>query len=362
MAETVSLTIHDVAFGGKGVGRAGGKAVFVPFTIEKENVTAQVVKQKKTWAEACLLSVQKASPQRVEPPCPYFGVCGGCSYQHIVYSHQLEIKSRQVEQTLRRVGRLENVPMRAIIPSPKSYGYRNRIRVHVENGVVGFYRFDRHELLDIEQCPISAPGVNAVLSELRQRAVRDGDYTLTERERGEYFTQTNEDVSALLLDCVRNLVRRDNETLIDAYCGAGFFAKSLAQFFPRVIGIEANPFAVEQARRSAKPNESYFAGDVVEHLSAILSEQDQAKTTLILDPPAPGVEPRVLDFILFSKPNEVIYVSCNPATLARDLAALCRVYALQSVTPLDMFPQTAEIEAVAHLIHPSTFNAQSSTK
>jgi tRNA/tmRNA/rRNA uracil-C5-methylase (TrmA/RlmC/RlmD family) len=349
MAETVSLTIQDVAFGGKGVGRAGGKAVFVPFTMEGEEVTARVVKQKKTWAEAHLVSMEQTSPHRVEPPCPYFGACGGCSYQHISYEHQLEIKSRQVEQTLRRVGRLENVPMRAIIPSPKSYAYRNRIRVHVENGVVGFYRFDRHELLDIEQCPISAPGVNAALRELRQQVVRDGDYTLTERGRGEFFTQTNEDVSALLLDCVRGLVRHDHETLVDAYCGAGFFAKNLAPFFPRVIGIEANPFAIEQARRSAKPNETYYAGDVIEHLGAILSELDQANTTLILDPPALGVEPRVLDFILFSKPNEVIYVSCNPATLARDLAALCRIYQLQSVTPLDMFPQTAEIETVAHL-------------
>jgi 23S rRNA (uracil1939-C5)-methyltransferase len=161
--------------------------------------------------------------------------------------------------------------------------------------------------------------------------------------------QTNDEVARELLALVRSLVRRDHEFLVDAYCGAGFFAKGLAEFFPRVIGIEANEFAVEHARRTARPNESYLVGDVAERLGPILAEHAGMKTALILDPPATGAEARVLDFILASKPNEIIYVSCNPATLARDLAVLHSAYRLESVTPLDMFPQTAEIEAVAHL-------------
>lgn len=346
---TARLRIEDVAFGGKGVGRAAGKAVFVPFTIAGEEVSARIFRQKKTWAEARLVSVEKASEHRVQAPCPYFGKCGGCAYQHIAYAEQLAIKARQVEQTLRRVGKFDAVPMRPIIPSPLEYGYRNRIRVHATNGVIGFYAHDRYEVIDIEQCPISSPAVNEALRDLRTRAVRDGDHTLTDRTRNQFFIQTNDAVAAALLELVRSLAARRGELLVDAYCGAGFFAKGLADLFPRVIGIEANGFAVEQARRTAQPHENYIAGDVAASLGEILGGGNMERTTLVLDPPAAGVEARVLDFILGATPAEVIYVSCNPATLARDLSALCRTYRLRSVAPLDMFPQTAEIEVAAHL-------------
>src|SRR5262245_55205487 len=137
---TVDLRIEDVAFGGSGVARSEGKAVFVPFTIDGEQVTAQIVREKKQFAEAELVTVHEPSPHRVSPECPYFGGCGGCSYQHISYQHQLELKSRQVEQAMRRIGRLSDPPMRPIIPSPLSYGYRNRITVHALGNVIGFYR------------------------------------------------------------------------------------------------------------------------------------------------------------------------------------------------------------------------------
>lgn len=350
MADEISLRIDDVAFGGKGVGRHEGRAVFVPFTLGGERVLAEIVRQKKNWATARLLAVEEKSAQRVEPPCPYFGRCGGCSYQHAAYSEQLSIKARQVEQTLRRVGRFESVPMRPIVPSPKEFGYRNRIRVHVEGNTVGFYRHDRHELLDIEQCPIAAPEVNAELAALRRKPVRDGDYTLLARGRGQFFVQTNDAVAEALLTVVRGLVGREDGVLVDAYCGAGFFAKALKDKFSRVIGIEANAMAIEDARCSAGPNEEYLLGDVSARLSEVLQAASAANTTLLLDPPATGVEARVLDAILSDPPAELIYVSCDPATLARDLAGLGPACRLQSVTPLDMFPQTAEIEVVTHAL------------
>lgn len=349
MAETVSLTIADVAFGGQGVGRMNGKAVFVPFTIPGEKVTVQIVKQKKNFAAARLLSVEQPAPGRVTPPCPYFMRCGGCSYQHIDYAQQLEIKAQQVAQTLRRVGRLENVPLRPIVASPQPYEYRNRLRVHVTGEAIGFYAAARHEVIDIETCAIAAPAVNVKLRELRRSAVPPGDYTLAIQGRGEFFGQTNDAVAQALAELVAQLVLRDQQTLIDAYCGAGFFAQQLRPLFKKVIGIEENEFAVSQARQHQQPHETYFHGDVASHLSEVLAEQDRSQTTLVLDPPALGVEPRVLDFILAAPPREIVYVSCHPATLARDLAILGRSYTLLSVTPLDMFPQTAEIEVVAHL-------------
>ena len=346
----IPLSIQDVAFGSKGVARHEGKVVFVPFVIAGERVTANVVREKKKFAEAELVTVDVPSPDRVEPPCPYFGRCGGCAYQHMTYERQLAVKAAQVEQTLRRVGRLAGVPMRPIIPSPKTYGYRNRIRVHVADGGAGFFAWDAHALIDIEQCPIAAPVVNDALKRLRGAIVRDGDYSLRAPGGGPFFEQTNPEVASALVELVRSTVADDHRLLIDAYCGGGLFARELADRFEKVIGIESNAGAVQAARHHAKPNESYVAGDVADFLAEILAAHAAARTTLLLDPPATGLEARVSDLIIGGAPREIVYVSCNPATLARDLAILCRSYELRSVTPVDMFPQTAEIEAVAHLL------------
>jgi tRNA/tmRNA/rRNA uracil-C5-methylase (TrmA/RlmC/RlmD family) len=347
--EAIQFPIHDIAFGGKGVGRAEGLAIFVPFVIDGELVTGRLTKKKKKFAEAELISVDQPSPDRVEPRCPYFGRCGGCAYQHIRYERQVEIKAAQVEQTLRRLGRFAEVPMRPAIASPREYGYRNRIRVHAEGAVVGFYRPDGHELIDIAECPIAAPAVNEQLTRLRRSATEDGDYVLSGQGKGEYFVQTNDAVAAALLDHVRGLVSPAAKMLVDAFSGAGFFARGLASRFSQVIGIEENERAVEYARRVAGPNESYVAGDVAIRLGDVLASVPAGETCLILDPPAIGAANRVIDLILGALPAEIIYVSCNPATLARDLEMLCRTYKLLGVTPLDMFPQTSEIEVVAHV-------------
>src|SRR2546423_15428997 len=189
----VELRIEDVAFGGKGVGRESGKAVFIPYTIEGETVSAEILREKKQFADANLVEVKQSSPDRVEPQCPYFGRCGGCAYQHISYEHQLAIKWRQVRDALQRIGKLKDVPMRPIVPSPKQYAYRNRITVHAQDGVIGFFRRDSRRLLDIERCPISSDEVNRTLTELRaQPYVSDGHYTLRAGSEVRVFAQTND--------------------------------------------------------------------------------------------------------------------------------------------------------------------------
>ncbi len=342
----MQLTIQDMAFGGKGVGRSEGLAVFVPFTIPGETVNVEITRRKKNYAEADLVSVETPSSDRVKPLCRYFGRCGGCAYQHIAYPVQLEVKARQVEQTLRRVGKLVDIPMRPMIASPKPYAYRNRIRVHVAGGVTGFYAFGANALIDIEECPIASAEVNDRLIGLRSRILPDGDYTVAERRNHGFFEQTNDEVAREMLQLVEQLITPGGR-LVDAYCGAGLFSRHLRSRYEEVVGIEENEFAVAHARSVAVANERYLAGDVAAHLPGILAEPGE--TTLILDPPAIGASARVLDAIVAAAPREVIYVSCNPATLARDLAILCRSFRLASVTPLDMFPQTAEIEVVAHL-------------
>ena len=358
----VDLKIEDVAFGGKGVARDQGKAVFVPYTIEGELVSAEIVREKKQFAEAELVEVKQSSPDRVAPQCPYFGRCGGCAYQHIGYEHQLAVKWRQVRDALQRIGKLKDVPMRPIIPSPRPYAYRNRITVHALDGVIGFFRRDSHRLIDVERCPISRDEVNRALAAWReQKQLRDGHYTLRAASQPRVFSQINDAVAQALRNLIIDLVPPNQELLIDAYCGAGFFAKALLNKFERVIGIDWDRFAIAAAKESASEKETYVAGnveDVEAAVSAAFASGDarpralataSVATTLIVDPPATGLTEGVRTAITDLAPETLIYVSCDPPTLARDLRLLHERFAIESVTPLDMFPQTAEIEVVAHL-------------
>jgi 23S rRNA (uracil1939-C5)-methyltransferase len=357
----IDLKIEDIAFGGKGVGREQGKAVFVPYTIEGELVSAEIVREKKQFAEAELVEVKESSPYRVTAGCPYFGHCGGCAYQHVDYEHQLAIKWHQVRNVLQRIGKLKDIPLRPIIPSPKQYEYRNRITVHVQDGVIGFFQRDSHRLIDIERCPISCDEVNRGLTELRERNPRDGHYTLRTSSSRRVFSQTNDEVADALRDLIVDLVPPHQDLLIDGYCGAGFFAKALLNKFERVVGIDWDKFAIAAAKENATEKETYIAGDVegelqqvgAVHLNRPPRANDRLRpivpSTIIVDPPAIGLSVNVRRAILDLAPPTLIYVSCNPATLARDLKELQEKFTLDSITPLDMFPQTAEIEAAVHL-------------
>ena len=324
-------------------------AVFVPFSIEGEHVLAHIEKRRKKSAEARLLKVLRPSPIRIDAPCQYFGLCGGCSYQHMEYNAQLATKARQVEQILRRIGKIKVVPMKEIVPSPNQYGYRNRIRVHVKNGRVGFYAHRSHDLVEIESCAIAADAVNARLSKFRSKSLADGDYALAIEKEVRYFAQINDSVAQATVGIVKSHIRSPSCVLVDAYCGAGYFSRGLLDGVERVIGIERNEAAVDFARQSATKKETYVSARVEEALENILAKENPRRLVLLLDPPATGVPPSVCEAILSSLPATIIYVSCNPSTLARDLRLLLGDYAVESVTPVDMFPQTAEIEVVACL-------------
>src|SRR5438270_2808929 len=262
MTAAVELQITDVAFGGKGVAHANGKAVFVSYVIDGETVSASITREHKKFLEAELESIVTASPHRVEPRCPYFGRCGGCVYQHIDYERQLALKWRQVKETLRRIGGLKEPPMRPFIPSPIEYEYRNRITVHVRDGAVGFFRRESNKLLDIDRCPIALNEVNAQLAELRGSRPRDGHYTLRASAAPRVFTQANDTVAAAMLDLVDRLLGSATGTLIDAYCGAGFFSKRLRGRFGKMIGIDWDQHAITVERVDDNENESYVEVDM----------------------------------------------------------------------------------------------------
>ena len=336
--------------------------MFVPFVAAGETVRVEIVREHRSYLEARLLTIEEPSPRRVTPPCPYFERCGGCSYQHLDADEQRDTKRRQVESVLRRIGKLEDATVEPTVPSPHDYGYRNRITVHARDGGVGFFGHDeggRRALIDIAQCPIAEPPVNAALARFRANPRRrEGHCTLrADTDHGGGFAQTNDGAARELLALVtRRLFPGEaadgaspSRHLIDAYCGAGFFARGLSARFERVVGLEWDRRAVAQARRHAAPHEQYLDGDVGALLPDALADAPLDATALVVDPPAEGLAEPVRRAVLAAPPAVMVYVSCNPSTLARDLAALGAVYEVGTVTPLDMFPQTAEIEVVAHL-------------
>lgn len=343
----LELEIADVAYGGDGIARHEGRVVFVPFTITGERVRARITNLHRSYARAEVREVLLPSPDRVAPPCPVFTCCGGCGYQHIAYPRQLEIKTRQVAEALRRIGKLADPPVETARPSPKDYRYRNRITVHVHPPDIGFRGTDPRRLVTIEECLLAEDRVNAALAGLRaKRRLRPGPATLRADRETSGFRQVNDGAAQVLAKVVEEMAGSGG-VLVDAYCGAGFFAKQLLAAFDRIVGIDWDERSTNQARTDADEKEVYFTGDTAELLPGILAEH-QPKT-LLLDPPAQGIATEVVDTLMSSSVPRIVYVSCDPATLARDIGKLTAHYALIRAVPVDMFPQTASIETAALL-------------
>ena len=345
--EELTLEITSIAYGGDGIGRHEGRIVFVPFTIPGEQVRVRVTKSQRQWARAELLQVINASPDRIPPPCPYFTRCGGCAYQHIAYPRQLEIKTQQVAEAMRRIGKFADPPVEPTLPSPHDYGYRNRITVHVEPPAIGFRGTNPRELVDIKTCLLAEEGVNAALAALRtKRYPRPGPATLRNDPEARGFRQVNDAAADVLARIVGEMTGAGG-LLVDAYCGAGFFAKRLRGSFARIVGLDWDARSIEAASKDASAHEEYRAGDTTELLPAALGSPSE--TTVLLDPPAQGLAPSVIDTLLAARPLRIVYVSCDPATLARDLSRLAAGYELVRAVPVDMFPQTASIETACLL-------------
>lgn len=341
------LEITDVAYGGAGIARHEGRVVFVPLTIPGETVRARIGKVTRSWMQAAAVEILTASPDRVSPPCPVFGRCGGCAYQQITYPRQLEIKTRQVAEALRRIGKFPAPAVEPAHPSPHSYGYRNRITVHVVPPHIGFRGTDPRKVIDIRACLLADDAVNAALARLRTKArPRPGPATLRADPEARGFRQVNDGAADVLARIVAEMAGTA-DLLVDAYCGAGFFAKRMRGQFARVLGIDWDGRSIEAARENIGPGEEYQAGDAAELLPDVLTAP--RATVVLLDPPAQGVAPEVIGTLLETRPFRLVYVSCDPATLARDLAALSGGYELRRAVPVDMFPQTASIETACLL-------------
>ncbi len=385
VGDVLEVEIHTVAFGGDGVGRIDGFVVFVPFTLDGDVVEIEIREVKKRYLRGRLRKVLTPSAHRTNPPCSYFGRCGGCQYQHIGYEKQIEIKTGQVIDAFERVGGLKSPPVQGIIPSPRIYGYRIKGEYHVQTAagrepVVGFLDVSGRRLVDIQRCEIMdgsindacaayragmtardiPPGESRLVLWAREDGEAAGDETrIRRRVKGRVFRvphdgffQANGALVATLVDEVIRLGDPSKtDRVIECYCGSGLFSAFLAERCGVFTGIEIDEKAVECARENLGgfSNSSFHCGDVGDVLRRDLIGGRPADL-IVMDPPRRGCERDVLVAIAAVAPRKIVYVACDPATQARDIAFFVREgYELKEIQPLDMFPQTKHIEAVALL-------------
>ena len=369
VGDRIELEIDDIAFGGEGVGHHNGLAVFVPFVALGERVEVEIIETKKNFVRARLLQLLSLSPDRIAPTCPHFTTCGGCQYQHLPYERQLSTKHKQLVDIFERIGGFESPPIASVVPSPSPYGYRNRILVRTQYSKrtqrmsVGFLRHDNRLVVDVESCPITEPALNEQLTAVRQDPPRKNGIKFNLRLMPDdwvlppdSFFQVNYHLLSEMVATVRRYVQSAApRQLLDIYCGAGFFCLELADLVDTFAGVEIDKKAIEAARENARTrkheNGDFVASPAEDAIPQLISRFTASETSVILDPPRRGCAPSLLETLRHHRPQQIIYVSCHPATLCRDLEELCRdgVYSLQTVTPLDMFPQTKHVECACDL-------------
>jgi 23S rRNA (uracil1939-C5)-methyltransferase len=444
--DRLTIDVTDLAFGGEGVARAGGYVVFVPGGVPGDRLDVRLVQVRPRFARAEIQEIERLSPLRTVPPCPYFGRCGGCRLQHLRYEAQLEFKQRQVADCLQRLGGLPAVPLAPIVGAPEAFGYRNKMEFTFAEAagqpIVGLHEAERYDaILDVERCLLQSERMNAVLAEvrafvrehgarvyrqdaeeglLRFLVLREGHATgetmvnlvtafpdiptaraLADRLRARCpqvtavvlnvnpkkaavavgveehpiagterirerlgdlefaisansFFQTNTRQAERLFAIVADYASlTGREIVLDLYAGTGAISLLLARQARAVFGIELVQTAIEDAERNARANGiancRFLPGEVRHVLPALLGQGIRADV-VVADPPRAGFHPRALRSLVALRAPRVVYVSCNPATLARDLQTLrAGGYRVAAVQPVDMFPHTPHIEVVVRL-------------
>jgi 23S rRNA (uracil1939-C5)-methyltransferase len=384
VGDQISITIDDMAYGGAGVGRVDGLAVFVPHVCIGERVLVEVVQRAARFARARLVRVEAAADERIEPVCPYAGTCGGCCYQHVAYAAEAAWKQKQVRDLLERIGRFADPPVADMVQAPAALGYRNKLTLHGP-GQPGYVGQDGVSRVPIEACAIADAALNEALAAWRRQHPRglrkhedlslrldadgrawvagaQGGQRITQRVGGRAYSvplasffQVNPAMTEALVAAVRQRVEAAAcEVLVDAYAGVGLFGLACAAACQRLYLIESD----QAAMRAARVNAEGVAGAAVQFvpervesgLAGVLACVEPARTLVVLDPPRSGCGAAVLTTILERAPRRLIYISCAPDALARDLRRLVDGgYALGAVTPFDLFPRTAHMEVVAEL-------------
>ena len=384
---TLEVKIERLLPGGVGLAHAEGLTLFVSLAAADDVVRIKIDRVQGNVGFASIVEVVTPSPVRVEPPCPYFGLCGGCDFQQMTYEAQLNAKVEIIRDCLHRIARID-LPLDIVVhPSPDEWHYRARAMWQFDsaNHKLGYFARGSRDVCDVEYCAVLVPELQGTLEKVRgeirnQKAapqmrdvsvvVGDQGMSVTPAIAGfqagevsrvienetyhfsaEAFFQVNHALlPALIKETLGNL---KGKIAIDLYCGVGLFTVPLARRFEQVIGVEANERAADFAWRNIDfaqlDNTEIVTLDVGEWLKYYRSFEPI--DLMLLDPPRTGAENRVIAGILHQRPQRIVYVSCDPATLARDLKKLIAGgYSLESVVGFDMFPQTHHVETVARLV------------
>jgi 23S rRNA (uracil1939-C5)-methyltransferase len=367
-------------YGGAAIGRHEGQAVFVTGGLPGETVRVQIDEEHRRFLRATVIDAIDPSPDRVAPRCPHFGftdeACGGCQWQHITYEAQLRYKTAIVREQLQRLGGVSDPPVRDILPSPVVWAYRNHAQFHrASDGRPGLQAAQSHRVVPLNECPIIEPPLQAWLQANRSlgqyeprlsvrcsnapdrperpdRSTAATTFVINAvplRVSAESFFQVNTSLIETLIDQVlARLELRGDEIVLDAYCGVGLFSRFIAPHAGRIIGIESSRSALEDARRNLATFDhvEWHLGRVEEVLPILPGSIAVA----VLDPPRAGCTPAVIDALIARQLARVVYVSCDPATLARDVKNLIAGgYRLIEAQPIDLFPHTYHVETIAWL-------------
>jgi 23S rRNA (uracil1939-C5)-methyltransferase len=396
--ETFEVTIEKLVYGGEGLGRHEGQVVFVPFTLPGDHAEVRAIERKKGFIRARVTRILKAGPGRIDPPCPHFGSCGGCQWQHVDYALQVEIKRRLLEEAFHH-----RLPASRALPitfsaCPEAYGYRSRARIQVRgsgaDATVGFFRHHSHAVEDVSQCPLFTPPLNGVLTRVRA-ASREGIFgprgaeveiacaddgrwqweqagavgsapagcsagPVTKRigdfayaTAASVFFQANVCLLGDLIAEVMGLVT-GRDTAADLFSGVGLFALPMARRFSEVVAVESDASAHQlcllNAATARLENLRAACAKVEEWMQAVGSVASSTFDTVLLDPPRSGAGVEVMRHLKEWAPNTIVYISCDPHTLIRDLTALPESdYRIDSIKGFDLFPQTYHFETVVRL-------------
>jgi len=428
----LQFTIEKLVYGGDGLARlpadehGRGKAVFLPFVLENETVEASLLEQKRGFARGRLANVLQASPLRIAPKCPYFGECGGCHYQHTSYAHQLEIKTAILRENLRRIAKLE-LNTEVVVHSSPEWRYRNRTRLQVRvepTFALGYYKSNSHQLLPVEECPISAPLINRAVAAVWQlgRAgkiapgVREIEFFSNAEDselqlqlhvadiRRQAAMQVAEEIRSVVTEVsgtcmLRNLPGSRSETeqivslgagsltyntqrasyrvsqgaffqvnrylldelvqivteghsgnvALDIYSGVGLFSTILARSFAQVFAVESSPTSHTDLVHNSPSNVKTVSKTTEQFLEGVAEKL--RPNFVVVDPPRNGLGETVVRRLVGLGAGRLVYVSCDPATLSRDLAGLLGAgYRVQQAHLVDLFPQTYHLESVFHLV------------
>ena len=386
-----------------GIAKINGKVVFIPKVIVGDIVDIDIIKEYKNYSIGKVNKIIKNGSKRVDVLCPYYDICGGCSISAYTYHDELEYKVNNVIDIFKR----NDIDIKPnIIKSDNRYGYRNKITLQVSNGIIGLYEEDSNKIVDVDKCLLVSDKLNEIIDIIKRNinvnkcnkiVIRDtyygimiifygsvnseevikyldkkvvSIYTYDNKYKciygekylyemiGEYkyrispdsFFQVNSrTVNKLYNKVVEYAIKNEKkDNLVDLYCGTGTIGIYLSKYFNNIIGIELNKQAVEDAKENAKINDvnniEFYAGDV----GKIINDQIKADV-IVVDPPRSGLDKRTKDILLKIKANKIVYVSCNPLTLARDIKELDSGYKLGDITLVDMFPNTHHVECVCVL-------------